>query len=279
MECPHCGKTRSHRSNGHKFFTVKSLKDHIRNAHPETIQKRYMPPGAVTCQICGRSKSKSRGNAKAFSWAGLWCHTRDAHHIRLPFPDTIYPGTFVTMPVSAQRYFNRAGWVARHITESPQVQMDDGLGNTISIACVNVFHVEMGTVQADDLPQEAYIKTGGEYIYNRQANTFYPRDQVAYVPLHCDGDLRHEDVELGFVTSVNDNAVFCRYFYKSGELRTTANSEGCAPDSLVLFKHHPRAEIDALYQDIMQAHNQGIKEKVTNAQSDNSSNQMEAIEY
>jgi len=250
MECPHCGKTRSHRSNGHKFFTVKSLKDHIRNAHPEKVAK---PHGMAACPICGRDKSKSRGGASSFSWAGLWCHVRDAHNIRLPFPSAMRPRTFVTMPRDAREYFMLSGWKVCNVDGIPGLPMNDRVGNVISIVNNNVFYVHSGEVSAYDIPPNAYIKVGGECVYNREANVFHPKDQVAYVPLHCDGDLHHEDVELGFVTSVNTNAVFCRYFYKSGELRTTANSEGCAPDSLVLFKHHPQAEIDALYQSIMKS--------------------------
>jgi hypothetical protein len=51
--------------------------------------------------------------------------------------------------------------------------------------------------------------------------------QIAYVPRHANGDLDHPDVETCFVTSVNGDAAYCRYWSKShpGELRTKANSE------------------------------------------------------
>ena len=58
-----------------------------------------------------------------------------------------------------------------------------------------------------------------------------PGTQIAYIPLHADGDLNHPDVQYGFVNTLNprdDKAVFCRYWRKGKEgqvLRTTANSE------------------------------------------------------
>jgi len=51
--------------------------------------------------------------------------------------------------------------------------------------------------------------------------------QIAYVPTHANGDLDHDDVQTGFVISVNGDAAYCRYWSKSNpdELRTKANSE------------------------------------------------------
>lgn len=66
---------------------------------------------------------------------------------------------------------------------------------------------------------------------------FAPGDQVAYVPTHADGDLKHPDVEFGFVTSMRPagDAAFCRYWRRGhlGELRTVANSE-CTPVDLLV---------------------------------------------
>lgn len=59
-------------------------------------------------------------------------------------------------------------------------------------------------------------------------------EQIACVPDHADGDINHPAVENGFVTSNEDDAAFCRYFYRVEEgysgfhsppLRTRANSE------------------------------------------------------
>lgn len=65
-------------------------------------------------------------------------------------------------------------------------------------------------------------------------------DQIAYIPNHADGDIRHPDVELGFITSIiaaSKTTYFCRFWNKGepGILRTTANSEPC--DSETIVKH------------------------------------------
>jgi len=38
--------------------------------------------------------------------------------------------------------------------------------------------------------------------------------QIVYVPTHANGDLEHSDCEYGFVSSINDRFVFCRYWHK-----------------------------------------------------------------
>ena len=57
-------------------------------------------------------------------------------------------------------------------------------------------------------------------------------DQVACIPSHADGDIRHESVEFGFVTKDHGDDCWVRYFYKDDgdmdgrpPLRTVANSE------------------------------------------------------
>ena len=68
--------------------------------------------------------------------------------------------------------------------------------------------------------------------------------QVAYIPRYVVernktlGEvLKDKHTEFGFVTSWNDNAIFCRFWLKGkpGELRTVANSEAC--DAADLFEH------------------------------------------
>jgi len=51
--------------------------------------------------------------------------------------------------------------------------------------------------------------------------------QIAYIPMHAEGDREHPHVEYGFVTSVREGLAFCRYWRKGciGELRTVAGSE------------------------------------------------------
>jgi len=69
-------------------------------------------------------------------------------------------------------------------------------------------------------------------------DNFKPKDQIAYIPLHAEGDIKHPDVEFGFVTSISKSGdVFVRYWSKftPGELRTKANSE-CTPIGMLV--HH-----------------------------------------
>jgi len=62
-----------------------------------------------------------------------------------------------------------------------------------------------------------------------------PGTQVAYIPDHALGDIKHPDVEFGFVTSEKNAVHFCRYWKRNelGILRTTANSESTSTDHLV----------------------------------------------
>ena len=61
--------------------------------------------------------------------------------------------------------------------------------------------------------------------------------QIAYVPMHADGNLSHRDVEFGFVVSERGDAHFCRYWRRGelGKLRTLANSELTPTDCLVRY--------------------------------------------
>jgi len=72
-------------------------------------------------------------------------------------------------------------------------------------------------------------------------------DQIAYIPLHANGDLDHWDVEFGFITGFNSEGdPFCRYWRKGevGILRTTANSE-CTPiDMVVVHYSVPQSKVD-----------------------------------
>jgi len=75
---------------------------------------------------------------------------------------------------------------------------------------------------------------------------FEPGTQVAYIPEHALGDIKHEDVEFGFVTSQSAEFVFCR-FWKNGTngiLRTTANSEPVSPNLLRVYKSRRQAQVD-----------------------------------
>ena len=69
-------------------------------------------------------------------------------------------------------------------------------------------------------------------------------DQIAYIPLHAEGDIKHPDVEFGFITGFNSHDdPFCRYYYRDGGMRTTANSECTPRDMVVPHKHMLQAHV------------------------------------
>ena len=77
--------------------------------------------------------------------------------------------------------------------------------------------------------------------------------QIAYIPMHASGDLGHSDVELGFITSVRDDAAFCRYWRKGqpGMLRTVANSELTPLDMLVEHKSVPQEKVNQILERVL----------------------------
>lgn len=84
---------------------------------------------------------------------------------------------------------------------------------------------------------------------------FKPMDAIAYIPIHANGDITHQDVEFGFVTTVEDDRVFCRYWAK-GEigtrLRTTSCSE-CTPiDRLRKHKSTTIEKISAAWRKFLE---------------------------
>jgi len=64
--------------------------------------------------------------------------------------------------------------------------------------------------------------------------------QIVYVPNHALGDINHEAAEKGFVTATKEDGAFCRFWSKDRpkELRTTANSEFCKYENLVVLRTH-----------------------------------------
>ena len=76
-------------------------------------------------------------------------------------------------------------------------------------------------------------------------------DQIAYTPTHTEGNLEHPDVEFGFVTSVRDDAAFCRYWSEHHNgLRTTSCSELTPLDCLSLYTSRPEWVIEARLRDL-----------------------------
>ena len=70
-------------------------------------------------------------------------------------------------------------------------------------------------------------------------------DQIIYIPDHADTP-GHPDCEPGFVTSITQETVFCRYWnkYNPVELRTTANSESTSPRNLIKVNTKFQSQID-----------------------------------
>jgi len=73
-------------------------------------------------------------------------------------------------------------------------------------------------------------------------------DQILYVPTHANGDVSHPDVESGFVTSVSNYGVFCRFWSKfdPSELRTKANSERAGFRDVVRYDSHPVSVVNSM---------------------------------
>jgi hypothetical protein len=78
--------------------------------------------------------------------------------------------------------------------------------------------------------------------------------QIIYVPTHANGDIRHQDCEPGFVTSVRGRNAFCRYWskYHPQELRTKANSELTPIDLLVIRDTVPKSRVSRMLEQYCQ---------------------------
>lgn len=78
------------------------------------------------------------------------------------------------------------------------------------------------------------------------------KDQIAYIPHHAKGDIRHKDVEFGFVTKPGTSASFCRFWLKGqpGKLRTTSCSERAYNECLKKYSSCTDGEVDLVYKGI-----------------------------
>ncbi len=62
---------------------------------------------------------------------------------------------------------------------------------------------------------------------------FHPGDSVAYIPLHAAGDIGHEDVERGIVSSVSEQWVFVKFHASVSRLGwESATAQACDPAAL-----------------------------------------------
>lgn len=82
--------------------------------------------------------------------------------------------------------------------------------------------------------------------------------QIAHVPMHAHGDIKHPDVEFGFITGISNDirTVFCRYWLKNhpGKLRTVSCSEPTDVDDIVEYKSVPQETITKLLDELYGEH-------------------------
>ncbi|KKK77026.1 hypothetical protein LCGC14_2857760 [marine sediment metagenome] len=72
----------------------------------------------------------------------------------------------------------------------------------------------------------------------RKTANFKKGQRVLYVPLHAQGDIKHQDCERGVVSSTNDRVVFVKYdnqmcIMATGDEPYTA--QATEPDDLTLL--------------------------------------------
>lgn len=73
-----------------------------------------------------------------------------------------------------------------------------------------------------------------------------PGTQIIYVPTHAHGNLGHQDVEHGFVTSVHGDYASCHFWsrHHPDELRTKSCSELTPIDMLLVTNTRPQSTVD-----------------------------------
>jgi hypothetical protein len=64
---------------------------------------------------------------------------------------------------------------------------------------------------------------------------FERHDRVAYIPNHADGNIKHPDVEYGYVTSIGTNNVFVKFDTQINKLGfDNCTAQACYPHNLKL---------------------------------------------
>lgn len=128
-------------------------------------------------------------------------------------------------------------------------EVDEALVHEVTVDNKPGIHQYMNCEYKEDA---IFLATGVKPAAEPHATMFAEGDQVIYTPTHAEGDINHPDSERGFVTSHNDEYVFCRFFHKNFNLglRTTANSEACYPGDLVKHKFMPQSAVWNLIEEI-----------------------------
>lgn len=70
-------------------------------------------------------------------------------------------------------------------------------------------------------------------------------EQIAYIPPHADG-IDHKDVEMGFITKIESDVVFCQFWHFDGTLRTTADLEMVPKKNVIRHKSREQKDVDKL---------------------------------
>ena len=78
--------------------------------------------------------------------------------------------------------------------------------------------------------------------------------QICYIPQFVTGSLKeklaHRQTEFGFVETINNNGVWCRFWshYSPNELRTKTNAEQTPPQCIIEYESHPQEQVDELLE-------------------------------
>ena len=83
---------------------------------------------------------------------------------------------------------------------------------------------------------------------------FKQGDQIAYVPRHANNNIKHKDVQFGFVMTTSSRFIYCRYWNSDLKtLRTKANSEATPIPLLRLHKSVSDEQVRAAMDEIITA--------------------------
>ncbi len=97
-----------------------------------------------------------------------------------------------------------------------------------------------------------------------QQQFWKPGTQIAYIPMHANGDINHPGTEFGFVSGLPGHiGVPCRFWRHGhpGDLRTLANDELTPIMRIVQFESVPQSIVDQALASVRRQ--PGIFEEVT----------------
>lgn len=82
----------------------------------------------------------------------------------------------------------------------------------------------------------------------KERKKFRRGTQIIYIPTHANENTRHPDVEFGFITSVDGEYAFCRYWHRGrpGDLRNKSVSERTAITDLKIYQSVPQSVVTGM---------------------------------